>query len=208
MLLRRLLNLLYGIRHSFLRTLVFFLRESGIPLPIYRQKRCFAGFFTAFAVLFWALWWLFCVILIYRCQYTCENVISSALKTILRHSSFFFIHFGGFFMSFEHTVTNICCFTGFETGFKAFLLFFWALWWLICFNLTYRCQDMGENVSSPILKLILSHLLFFFEIFWWLFLKIWSSLSRYRRKLCISGFVTGFTAFSINLGALWWFFLR
>ena len=87
-----------------------FLLQSDVPLPRYRQKRCFASFktgFTAFTVLFWAIWWLFCVNWTYRCKDTGKNVALSPLKSVLRHSPFFFEHFGGYFPSIGHTVTNI-----------------------------------------------------------------------------------------------------
>ena len=57
------------------------------------------------------------------------------------------------------------CFAGFETGFTAFSVNFWALRWLFCVNFTCRCKDTGEDVASPSLKPVLRHSLFIFEHF-------------------------------------------
>ena len=86
-----LLNRFYGI-HIFLCALWCFFGQFDIPLPKYVQKRYFFTYeivFTAVAVLFWALWWLFCIDRTYRCQDTGENVTLPDLKLVLRHSGFF-----------------------------------------------------------------------------------------------------------------------
>ena len=60
----QLLYRFYGIRYSIFSTLEIILSRSNLPLPRYRQKCSFAGFktgFTAFAVLFLALWRSFLV---------------------------------------------------------------------------------------------------------------------------------------------------
>ena len=74
------------------------------------RKSCFAGFetgFTSFVVPLSGLWWLFCVNQMYRCQDTDKNVAMLSLKFVLRHSSFFFEHFGGYFASIRRSVAKI-----------------------------------------------------------------------------------------------------
>ena len=81
------------IRLSFFSTLKVFFHRSEVPLPTYGHKRMFTAFetgFTAFAVLFLALWRLFCVNRRYRCQDTGENGYSPDLKPVLRHWPFYF----------------------------------------------------------------------------------------------------------------------
>ena len=88
-----LLNQFYGIRCFIFSTLEFILSGSKVLLPRYGQKRSFSGFetsFTAFAVLFLALLWLFCVNRIYHCQDVGESVYLPAFKQVLRHLLFFF----------------------------------------------------------------------------------------------------------------------
>ena len=68
-LLHRLWNRNDNIRHIFLHTLGL-ICQSNLTLPKYERKHCFATFeagFTVFAILFWALWCLFCVNRTYRC---------------------------------------------------------------------------------------------------------------------------------------------
>ena len=98
----------------FLCTLVDFLRLSDVLLTIYWRKRFYVGFencFTAFAVLFEALRWGFCVNWMNCCQDTGENVSSPALKPVIQHSPFFFEYFGSVFASigcyYEDTGENV-----------------------------------------------------------------------------------------------------
>ena len=72
-------NRFYGIRHSIYSTFEVFLFRWEVMLPRYVQKRVYVGFetgFTAFAVLFLALWRLFCVDRRYCCQNIGENVFA------------------------------------------------------------------------------------------------------------------------------------
>ena len=127
MFLHRLWNWFYGIRSSFLSNLVVILCWSDVLWAKYRRKHFFAGFetrFTAFANLFLALLWLFCVDRRYCCQNTGENVSLPALKTALRHSPFGFEQFFGNFALIRGTVGKIHT--------KMFLRRLWNPLYIIC----------------------------------------------------------------------------
>ena len=92
-LVRRLWNRLLVIHCSFLNILVVILRQFDVPLPRYRQKCWFAGFeteFTAYAVLFWALWWYFCINRTYHCQDMDATILLAPLKPFLPNFLKFF----------------------------------------------------------------------------------------------------------------------
>ena len=85
------------------------------------------------------------------------------------------MHFGGFFTSVGRTVDNILrkrFYVGFENCFTAFPVLFEALRWGFCVNWMNFCQNTGENVSSPALKPIIQHSLFFIEYFGSVFASI------------------------------------
>ena len=106
------------------------LRQSNVPLPTYGRKHFFAGCetgFTAFVVLFWELWWLFCVDRTWFWQDNCQKICSPALKAVLRHLPFFFKQLGGVFTLMGGIVDKIRAktfFTSFETSFTAFAVIF------------------------------------------------------------------------------------
>ena len=50
-----------------------------------------------------------------------------------------------------------------EIGFTAFAVIFLEHWRLFCVDWKYGCQDTGEKVYSPAMKLGLLHLPFYFE---------------------------------------------
>ena len=56
-------------------------------------------------------------------------------------------------------------FAGFETGFRAFVVNFLALWMLLGVDCMYRRQDRGKSVCSPALKPVIRHSPFFFSAF-------------------------------------------
>ena len=125
--LHRLSNWFYGIHHSYLSTLVDVFCRLYVPLLRYERKLIFAGSeirFTAFAVHFWALWWLFCINLTCRCQHTGQNISLMTLKPFLWYLLFGFKHFGGCFASIVCTVAKIRA--------KAFLHWLWNLFYGIC----------------------------------------------------------------------------
>ena len=108
--LRRLRNQFYSISRSLFSILVIVLRRSDVPFPRYEQNRFFADFeisFTAFAVHFWALWWLFSVDRMYHCQDTDENVSLPTIKLVLRHLPFVFENFGGCFVLIGRSIDKI-----------------------------------------------------------------------------------------------------
>ena len=71
-------------------------------------------------------------------------------------------------------------FQGFETCLTTFTALYWALWWLFCFDRTYRWQHTGGNVSLQGFKLVLQHLLHFFDHFSGYFV----SIGRIFAKTC------------------------
>ena len=108
--MHRLQYQFYGIRCSLFSTLEVILSLSNVRFPIYGQKRSCSGFetsFTAFDVLFLALWRLYWVDWRYCCQDTGKNVYAPALNPVLRISLFYFEHFLGYFESIECTVAKI-----------------------------------------------------------------------------------------------------
>ena len=53
-------------------------------------------------------------------------------------------------------------FVGFKIGLTAFEFLFLEHWMLFCVDWMYGCQDTGENIYLPALKLGLRHLQFYF----------------------------------------------
>ena len=106
----RLYNRFYGICCSFFCTLEVILFQSEVPLQKYRRKCVFTSFetsFTAYSVLFLALWRFFYVDQRYFCQHTGINMCSLALKPVLRHLPFFFQDLGSIFASIGGSVSKI-----------------------------------------------------------------------------------------------------
>ena len=144
----------------FLSFLVVILIQFDVSLRRYGNKRCFSGLetgFTVYCVNLWALWWLFCYILPYRCKDTGENVAFSTFQPVLMHLPVFknilvvILHQSDMPLP---KYRQKRCFTCFKTGFTAFAVLFWALWWLFCVNLMYCCQDTRKNFTSPPLKVV------------------------------------------------------
>ena len=163
----------------FFCTLVVNLRWLDVLLPRYGQKCFFANFktgFLAFAVHFWALWWLFCVDRTYLCEYTYENVSLQTLKQVLWHSPFIFEYFGGYFASIK------CTFTKIEV--KMFFCRHWNRFYSICrsFLSTWMVVLRWSNVPLPkywekyfyieFVTLFTAFAVHFWAL-WWLFCFDW-----------------------------------
>ena len=54
-----------------------------------------------------------------------------------------------------------CLFAGFEMVFRAFGVLFLEHWMLFTVDWRYGCQDKGENINLPVLKLGLRFLQFY-----------------------------------------------
>ena len=79
-----LYNQFYNILCAFLSTLGTILRPLNMPLPRYGWKHVFASFitgFTAFGVLYWALWWLIMLNRTYCWELTGVKVSLRAYKS-------------------------------------------------------------------------------------------------------------------------------
>ena len=122
----------------------------------------------------------------YLCQDIGKNVASPVLKPILWISPLIFWVLRLFYVLSDVLLSKYekkRCFGGFEIGFKAFVVLFWALWWLFCVNLTYRCKDMGKKVAFPALIPILGHLFIFLFTLVVILCQSDIPLRRYARKL-------------------------
>ena len=104
-----------------------------VPLPRYGRKRFFAGIetnFMAFAVLFWAPWWLFWVNWTYSCEDTGERVSSLASKLVLEHLLPFLDTLVAILRRSDVTLPRYWrqyFLGGFETAFTAFAGLSWAV---------------------------------------------------------------------------------
>ena len=121
--------------------------------------------FKVFAVLFLALWRLFWVNWRYRSQDTGINIYSAVLKPVLRHSLFYFKHFGSYYESIKGTVTKIRAkffihrlwnrFYGIRCSIFSSLEFILSQWKVPLPRYGWKC-------SFALLKLVLRHSLFYF----------------------------------------------
>ena len=145
----------------------------------------------------------------YCCQHMRKNIPSLGFKTVLRHSPFFFDHFGCYFASIRHTVAKIQR--------KILLCWLWNWFYGIHF---FFCNLM--------VILLLSDLLFpkyrkkrcFFRLWNWFYSIRHSFLSTlviillqsdlplqgYERKRCFADFETGFKVLAVHFWAFWWLF--
>ena len=73
-------------------------------------------------------------------------------------------------------------FSSFETNFTAFAVLFYHFWMLFFINQRYCCQDIGEHVHSPVLKLDLRHSLFYFYSLEVILCQSKAPLPRYVQK--------------------------
>ena len=203
----------YDIFSSFLSTLVVILCQMDVSLLKYGRMYCIAWFetcFTAFAVLFLALRWLFCVNPIYRCQDTHENVLSSTLKMVLRHLTFFFDHFGGYFSSIRRTVAKIQVkmllrqllkqFYGICSSFLSTLVVILRLLYVLLPK--YR----KKRYFCRLWNWFYGFCRFLFSTLVVILRQSDVQLPRYVRKRCFAAFETGFTTLSALFWALWWLF--
>ena len=76
---------------------------------------------------------------------------------------------------------------GFETDFMAFAALFWALWWSICVDRMYRCQDMSGNIFSLALKPVLRHSSLIFENYCGYFSLIGRTVAKILAKAFLRG---------------------
>ena len=165
----------------------------NVPLPRFRQKRSFAGFktgFTAFVLLFLALWRLFLVDQRFHCKDTAKRFIRRLWK-----------RFYGIRCSIFSTLENI--FSQLKVPrqdtAKTVIRLLWNLFIGICCSIfstlevifsrsKYCCQDTGKNVHSLFLKPVLRLLLFYF--FTLLVIFSWSKvpLQRYGQNGSFAAF--------------------
>ena len=173
----RLWNWFYGIRRCFFSTLAVILRLLKVLLPKYGWKRVFAGFetgFTAFAVIFLALWRFFCVDLRYHshiqakpsvCRlwnrfYSFRCSFFSTLEVFLHRSKVLLHRYGQ-----KRVRWNEISFCGIHCSFFSTLNVF-------CIYRRYCCQDTGKKVCLQPFKPVLRHSPFFFDHFGWFIASI------------------------------------
>ena len=176
-------------------------------MPRYGQNRLFSGFnngFRAFAVLFLEHWTVFCVDWRYGCQDTGECIYSPALKLSLQRWQF-------------RTLEVILCrlevplprygrnrlLSSFKIGFTAFAVLFLEHRRLFFIDWRYFCQDTGETVYYPALKLGLPHSPFFFRTSEEILRRFEVRLQRYVGKHLFAGFEIVFTPFTVQFLEQW-----
>ena len=172
----------------------------------------FVGFetsFTTLAVLFLALWWLFCINWTYCCQDTGGIVFLLVLKPVLPHSPLNFENFGGYFALFGRIVAKIPA--------KKFLCWLWnricgiaASFWVLVALLRQSAILLPRYRRKRFLAGFETGFTAFAAAFWalwWLFcVNRKYHCQNYRQKHFFADFETGFIAFATIFWALWWLF--
>ena len=187
------------------------LRQTDVSLPRYWRKRYFTDFekgFKAFAILFWALCWFFCVSRNFRCQDKGEEVSSPALKPNLRHSPFFLALWWLFCVNLAYSCKDME-----ENVLTPLKLILRHSRFLIEHFGAYFASIGGTVAmirANTLLRRVLNRFYTVCRSFWSNFLVILRQssirLPRYRVKHCFTWFKIEFTAFAVLFGALWWIF--
>ena len=169
MFIFRYWNRFFGIRCSIFSTLEVTLSRLEVLLPRYCWKCSFASFFTgftAFSVLFLALWRLFWVDRSYHCKDRCENVHSLKLSGFTVFTVLFLAIWRLFCVDLRYGCQ--------DTG---------AVWWMFRVNWRYHCHNPGESVLFPTLKHVFGLSSFIFEHFGGFFASLGRTVYKILAKI-------------------------